>query len=435
MTINRSLCTIGGTLLAALLGFTAFGAAQTLNTLHAFTGYRRDGATPYQGAVVIGGVVYGTTLNGGSRNQGTVFSLTPPASPGGHWTEAVYSFPGGRGGAHPYGGLVVGRGGVLYGTAGYGGTSNLGMVFSLRPPSSPGGVWTEKMVYSFGGGSDGAYPRAGVVIGRGAILYGTTASGGASTTACGTGPPGGCGTVFSLTPPASPGGVWTETVLYSFTNLNGDGAAPTSGVVIGSGGVLYGTTFTGGTSNGGMVYSLTPPASPGGMWTEKLLYDFTSGSDGYQPSGVIIGSGGVLYGTTATSGPGGGNGSVFSLTPPTSTDEPWTQTVLYNFPNSTLGSFPDAGVVIGSNGVLFGTAQYGGTSGSGTVFSLTPPVSPGGTWTATLLHDFTGGGDGAQPIAGIVIDNSGVLYSTTSYGGIMNALCSMGCGTVFSLTP
>jgi uncharacterized repeat protein (TIGR03803 family) len=214
MTIPPRALTIGPTLLAALVSFTANGAAQTLHTLHAFSAYPRDGATPYQGAVVIGagGVVYGTTLDGGSRNQGTVFSLTPPASPGGAWTEAVYSFPGGRGGAHPYGGLVIGRRGVLYGTAGYGGISNLGMVFSLRPPSSPGGAWTEKMLYSFAGGNDGAYPRAGVVIGSGTVLYGTTASGGIATTACGIGPPGGCGTIFSLTPPASPGGAWTEAV-------------------------------------------------------------------------------------------------------------------------------------------------------------------------------------------------------------------------------
>jgi len=126
------------------------------------------------------------------------------------------------------------------------------------------------------------------------------------------------GTVFSLTPPSSTGGSWTEAVLYRFAGSPSDGSNPFSGVVIGSGGVLYGTTRLGGSLDNGTVFSLTPPVSPGGSWTESVLYNFTGASDGNGPEGVVIGSGGVLYGTTS----GGGNpicdfgcGTVFSLTP------------------------------------------------------------------------------------------------------------------------
>jgi uncharacterized repeat protein (TIGR03803 family) len=367
MTTRRPVLKTAGSILTALLIFTGDTAAQTFKTIHAFRGYLDDGSYPYYGGVTVGsgGVLYGTTLLGGSANQGTVFSLTPPASPGGPWTEAVYSFPGGGHGAHPYGGLAIGKSGVLYGVTGRGGASTTacgttsppngcGTVFSLTPPTSPGGAWTEKVLYSFSGGSDGAFPVAGLTIGAGGVLYGTTTNGGASTTVCGVGPPSGCGTVFSLTPPSLPGGAWTQSVLYSFTD-SPDGASPVANVVIGSGGVLYGTTPSGGPLNQGIVFSLTPPASPGGSWTETVLYNFTGGDDGSSPSGVVIGTGEVLYGTTPTCNCG--NGTVFSLTPPISPGGAWTEATLYNFPNATVGSFPEGGVVIGIGGVLYGTAQ------------------------------------------------------------------------------
>jgi len=207
-------------------------------------------------------VLYGTTVNGGSSAFGTVFSLTPPAAPGGAWTEAVlHNFAGPPSDGYALqAGLVIGKGGVLYGTTWEGGTvpclDICGTVFSLTPPAAPGGAWTEAVLYSFTGGSDGDAP-GGVVIGNGGVLYGTTQFGGASNV----------GTVFSLTPPAAPGGAWTEAVLHSFTGSPNDGADP-EGVVIDVSGVLYGTTQSGGSSAFGTVFSLTPPAAPGGMWTE-----------------------------------------------------------------------------------------------------------------------------------------------------------------------
>ena len=377
-----------------------------------------------------GGVLYGTA--------GVVFSLTRPASPGGAWTEAVLYDGFTDCGEFCSTGVVIGSGGVLYGATASGGTIFGGTVFSLTPPASPGGAWTEAVLYSFTGGSDGFGPN-GVVVSKSGALYGTT-SGGGTGTAC----YGGCGTVFSLTPPPSPGGLWSKVVLHNFDGSGGQ--SPSAPVVIGSGGVLYGTTSYGGTgscpgvSGGcGTVFSLRPPASPGGPWTERVLHSFTNAGDGYQPiAGVVIGSGGVLYGTTARGGTIFG-GTVFSLTPPASPGGPWTEAVVHSFTGSPDGRYPSAPVVIGSGGVLYGTTQLGGSSTCpvyecGTVFSLTPPTSPGSEWTEAVLYSFTGGKTGGQPLAGVVITKSGVLYGTTEYGG--NAYyCMEGCGTVFALKP
>ena len=440
-TISTSATTAGGsykvivygslTGLAAVFTPVTLGVTpkQGLTTLYSFAG-SPDGVNP-SAAVVLGsgGVLYGTTTYGGTANAGTVFSLTPPASASGVWTETVlYRFTGSPDGARPYAAAVLGSGGVLYGTTSIGGTANLGTVFSLTPPATPGGVWTESVLHSFTGGGDGEGP-ADLVIGGAGVLYGTTEDGG---TANG-------GTVFELKP--ATGGSWTERILHSFPGTAGPNA-----VVIGAGGVLYGTTQQGGTSGSGTVFTLTPPASPGGVWTETVLYSFQSSGDGANPSaGVVIGSGGVLYGTTSN---GGINfcsalvcGTVFSLTPPASPGGAWTESVLHSFTGFTGGGDggnPHADLVIGGAGVLYGTTLGDGEVDNGTVFSLTPPASPGGVWTETVLHDFTGGSDGGHPYAGLVIGTSGLLYGTTNDGG--NTTCSggsgdPGCGTVFSWQP
>ena len=426
------------TIVAVVGTSVPFGFAQdasSFRTLYTFTG-QPDGGDPLASLVIgSGGVLYGTTNSGGTSNLGTVFSLTPPASPGAAWTETVLHDFTGSDGANPQAGVVIGKNGVLYGTTSSGGASNAGMVFSLTPPASPGGVGPRRRSNNFTGiGGDGANPKAGVVIGSGAVLYGTTYNGGAL----------GLGTAFELTRPAIAGGAWTETVLHNFSG-GSDGAVPSAGLVS-SGGVLYGTTHDGGTGTCtigpqgtnlgcGTVYSLTPPSSPGGVWTEQVLHSFTGGragsSDGENPNAVVIGNGGVLYGTTEFGGTGGcgggreggfaGCGTVFELVPPASPGGVWTETVLYNFTGSNGdGANPVAPVVIGSGGVL-----YGGTSTLGKVFSLTPPAIAGGAWTETVLHSFKA----ASPQAGLVMSKNGVLYGTTSSGGASNA------GTVFALKP
>jgi uncharacterized protein (TIGR03437 family) len=399
-----------------------------------------------------GGVLYGSSEYGGSgpctelgSGCGTIFSLTPPLSPGGAWTEAVlYSFTGAGDGGQPSS-VVIGSGGVLYGTTQFGGTgacssaptAGCGTVFSLTPPASPGGVWTERVIYSFMSGKDGSVPTSGVTIGSGGALYGTTQWGGSGPCSGAVGFPG-CGTVFSLTPPVSSGGAWTEAVLYNFPSFFGYSPP---GVAIGSGGILYGTTATGGTGSAcscGAVFSLTPPtggiSGPGAPWTEATLYSFAGGSDGNNPAGVVIGSGGVLYGASG----GGGvssSGTVFALAPPGLPGGAWIKSVLYAFTTGLgdNGYYPSPGLTIGSGGVIYGTTSSGGASDVGTVFSLTPP--PGeplgaGAWTESVIYNFTSGTPGVlQTFSGLAIGQGGAIYGATAYGG------PAASGTVYALNP
>ncbi len=366
-----------------------------------------------------GGVLYGTTF-GGVSCCGTVFSLSPPSSPGGSWNlTTLYSFTGGEDGSLPSGPVAIGDAGVLYGATLQGG-NDFGTVFSLMPPTSPGGAWTEKVLYSFGRPNDGA-PSSGVTIGPNNVLYGTTVA-----------------SVYSLMPPSSSGGAWTFELLHAFKYL------PYSGVVIGQNGALYGTTGYGGSTDHGMVYVLQPPSSPGGSWTEGEVYSFMGGSDGADPvAGVVIGPGGVLYGTTYQGGNyscsyANGCGTVFRLVPPASPGGAWTETILHTFTGGNDGANPQAGVTIGQDGVLFGTTEGGGANGGGTVFALIPPSSAGEPWTETVLYSFSTNvpGMGWFPEAGVAIGSGGTLYGTTVFDGSTTSYycAEYGCGTVFSLT-
>jgi hypothetical protein len=234
-----------------------------------------------------------------------VFSLTPPTVQGRQWTYSLlYSFPGGGVAAAPYGGLAIGAGGVLYGTAA------VGIVFSLTPPTSQGGQWTYSLLYSATDPEGPIYVGSGVTIGAGGVIYGTMPSGSPASTN---------GLVFSLSPPAAQGGAWTYAELYSFP-LNGSGGEqPESPLVIGAGGVLYGATQYGGDTEGGLqqgfgaVFSLTPPTSQGGAWAETVLYSFMEGGS-TGPCCVILGGKGTLYGI-AEGGPYPSAGSVWEIRP------------------------------------------------------------------------------------------------------------------------
>jgi uncharacterized protein YceK len=223
---------------------------------------------------------------------------------------------------------------------------------------------------------------------------------------------------------------------------------------------LYGTnTYSGNfacVDGCGAVYEMTPPVILGGGWAITPVYDFVgTPNDGQYPSAPLtVGAAGVLYGTTPYGGPGAcsadggvdaGCGTVFQLTPPMVPGLPWTETVIYSFTGTNGdGADPTGSVVLGENGVLYGTTQRGGSvafdsvcpatyyvlAGCGTVFQLTPPAAPGGAWTETVLHSFTGqDGDGAIPMAGLVLSTKGVLYGMTSAGG------SIGDRTVFAIKP
>jgi len=309
--------------------------------------------------------------------------------------------------------------------------------------------WHENVLYSFQGGSDGAFPAGGVVFDSQGNLYGATEDGGSPS--CGG--PGQCGTVFELSPPAEKGEEWTESVLYVFKGrANNDGETPGGGIVIDAVGNLYGTTEYGGTgpctllgaNDGcGTVYELSPPAKQGDPWTETVLYNFQGGKDGYVPSGdLTLDDQGNLYGVTLFGGGEGTNcgddlypncGTVWRLNPPKTKDGAWREKVLHRFAGGKDGAWPNGGLVLDSC-ALYGTTYYGGQdkgecyggTGCGTVFKLNAPMEKDGEWRDNTLFRFHGN-DGATPAAGVVFGKRGLLYGTAFAGG------DSGNGVVFSL--
>jgi hypothetical protein len=369
----------------------------SLKTIHTFLGSPSDGTNPGN-LLANGGSIYGTTSFGGAEKDGAVYSLTPPTSQGGPWTEKIlYNFPGGGKGSTPSLALAADANGVLYGIARSGNGGNL--AYSLTPPTTAGGEWAYSTLCVFAGGVEGTYPGPQLTVWNG-VVYGAMGAGG----------PTDQGVVFTLTPPPTPGAPWTETVIYD-AGTNAGGLVPGPGL-------LYGT-------NGGQVFSLTPPSSSGGAWTEDVLYTFTGGSDGGTIfGGLALGSNGALYGSAADGG-AYGMGTVFSLTPPQSAGGPWTESTIYNFPGGSGGAYPATTVAL-AGGVLYGTAE--GPS-SGVVFSLTPPASPGGGWTYALLHDITETSGDEDPGYGVIVSKQGVVYGTTPMQ------IGLGAGTVFALVP
>jgi len=405
---------------------TGNGSAQTASgtytTLYSFD--TRTGAAEPLTNVTVGsnGELYGIT----NFSYGTAFELTPPKAPGGAWAfKVIYGFGPGYplgNGSNPEAGMVLDSSGTLYGTVSSVDAPNgYGAVFQLTPPTS-GKLWTYAELAGFLKGrykDNGATPWGGVVFGSNGALYGTATVGGVS----------GRGVVFELSAPAAGSTGWTETVLYSFTGQNGDGANPYTGVVAAQDGTIFGTTTNGGTANHGTAFQLTPPGMPDAPWTQAILHSFTGrDGDGALPSGLSMGKNGMLYGTSF----GGGDygyGTVFELIPP-QPGGAWKARALYSFTGQNGdGSGPYSGVTIGPSGALFGTTSGGGAANVGTIFELTPPSVAGGAWSESILHSFTGlNGDGAYPEAGLVFGSAGVLYGTTYGGG------DLGAGTVFRFT-
>jgi uncharacterized repeat protein (TIGR03803 family) len=279
------------------------GGGWTETILYRFSG-GSDGIYP-NGSLVFdaAGDLFGTTNQGGAYGYGTVFELSPQH--GGGWTEKVlYSFGYGPDGQNPAAGLVMDRAGNLYGTTALGGIYyncyqgvSCGTVFELSP--QPGGNWTETVLHSFGNGTDGQYPLAGLIVDSSGNLFGTTESGGPYNN-CPYGFSPSCGTVFELSP--TPGGGWTEAVIHSFGNGT-DGQVPEAGLTFDTAGNLYGTTQYGGTYlYGGTVFELSP--NDAGGWTEAVLHSFGNAPDGMFPyyGGVVLDAAGNVYGTTASGG-------------------------------------------------------------------------------------------------------------------------------------
>jgi hypothetical protein len=203
-----------------------------------------------------------------------------------------------------------------------------------------------------------------------------------------------------------------------------------------SAGNLYGTTWLGGPQGAGVAFELSPPAVKGGAWTYAQLYAFGGAGLSSPEARLVLDKAGNLYGTTASGGTGGcagGCGGIFKLAHPAQQGGTWTETVLFNFSGSFgTGGGTSGGLTMDSHGALYGTTYSGSGGPSGTVFRLTPTKS--GHWTHTVLYAFAGFADGAFPQSEVVFDKNGNLYGMTNYGGSGRPNCfGSPCGTVFEL--
>jgi uncharacterized repeat protein (TIGR03803 family) len=331
-------------------GASSNGVVFKINTsgvetvLHNFKG-GSDGANPQGGLVTDkSGNLYGTTTAGGASGAGTVFVVTATGN-----EKVLYSFTGVPDGLDPQAGLAWDASGNLYGTTIEGGANGNGTVFKLSPPKQKGAAWTEQVIYSFGTGTDGATPVAGVTFDAAGNLYGITSAGGAF----------GYGTVFELTPSKSR---WTENILHEFQDGD-DGAVPYAGLIFKAGN-FYGAATEGGTGGGGTIFELTP-ANPG--WTFNVLYSMP----GWGISGafrhLIMDSSGNLYGTTHCDGTYS-SGTVYELTPASGS---WTYTSLYVFTGGSDGLYSFSNLVL-KDGSVYGTTADGGANGMGVVFKIVP---------------------------------------------------------------
>ena len=333
------------------------GSTYDFVVLYTFT----DGGLSASGPVALDaqGNLYGTTSTGGDNFKGSVFELSPVH---GSWKLTVlYSFTAGEDGGYPSGGVVVGKTGILYGTASQGGLLSdcsgvgCGVVFELSPQA--GGTWTETVLHSFAQ-TEGALP-SGLILPANGILYGAANLGGTGTYCQGS-PANGCGTVFELVPSA---GGWKEITLHSF-DVN-DGAFPQG--VTAYHGSLFGATNSGGTQGAGTIFELTPTKS--GV-IESVIHNFALGRDVTQPMGtVVFDKEGNLYGSASKGGDSAcfqGCGGIFELIPSNGT---WTEKLLHEFTDGSDGAVPDSTPTLTGAGI-FGIASEGGTNGYGVVFEL-----------------------------------------------------------------
>lgn len=381
--------------------------AQTETVLYSFTG-ATDGGFPVEGLIRDAeGNLYGTTPAGGlldkgcgSGGCGTVFEITPTGA-----ETVLYAFTGKNGdGKAPFSRLMLDWNDNLYGTTLYGGDAGKGIVFEIIS----GGA--ETVLYSFAGGTDGAFPGSGLIRDSKGNLWGTTSGGGHYH-----------GTVFEL----SPAGV--EKVVFSFPGQ--EGTLPGGALTLESGN-FYGTSSLGGGGSGcappgcGLIFEVTPDGEG------RTIYTFTGGADGARPTGSLVRDArGNLYGTAAWGGTLNsscpqGCGTVYQLSP--GTGSTWDLAVLHSFAGEGDGYHPVASLARDAKGNLYGITSGDNCSSlacSGTVFAIMANGSE------TVLHNFTGGADGLHPYGDLVRDKQGNLYGTTERGGAFDS------GTVYEVTP
>lgn len=378
------------------------------------------------------GNYYGATGQGGAKDMGTIYRMR---FQGGHWHYTrLYSLCADKdctGGAHGQSPLIIDADGNLYGvTAAGGNDSQWGTIFELSPGA--GDKWTYKVLHTFcakADCADGGQPvmaglsyqgqASGLAYDGTSPLYGATTAGGTQN----------AGTVYSLTPNAAKT-KWTKKVLHNFCALNAcaDGAGPYSGPMIDGMGHLFGVTTTGGAYTKGVLYELSPA---GAKWKHVVLHSFCADqtltcADGSQLlSPPIMDGQGFLYGTTFVGGVYGA-GTVWKLVPNGTHSK---LTVLHSFcreDGCPDGSVPWSSLMFDADNHLIGTTLQGGAMNKGAIFKLAGAKHD----MFTRLFSFgTPEAQGASPVGGLMMDQTGALYGTTTAGGANDG------GVFYRLTP
>jgi uncharacterized repeat protein (TIGR03803 family) len=407
----------GTVVLGVVLAASGARAAAREKILYSF-GSGGDAQYPMAALTFDGrGNLFGTSSGGGAFGNGAIFELSPNH---GGWTEKVlYSFTGNEDGYAPQGGLIRDKKGNFYGTASGGGdlscdTVGCGVVFELSPAHK--GPWKYIVLHQFvGGNNDGDLPTGKLAFDTKGNLYGETIHGGEFD--------GGVVFEVKLTQDG-----WQESAIYIFGVTGG---APIGGLVFDKAGNVYGAAELDGL---GTVFELSP--NNNGTWMETDLHDFNGSDGENPAAGLAIDAAGNLYGTTMLGGGPYcfgqyGCGNAFEVSP--DGHGGWTENTLHTFTGgSSDGQSPQGVLLLGPSGKLYGTtAEGGGTGcnfgfGCGSVFRLEPTANG---WKETVLHRFRGPRDGKQPLAGLIRDSKNRLYGTTDFGG------AHGVGSVFEIIP
>jgi uncharacterized repeat protein (TIGR03803 family) len=359
--------------------------AQTFTVLHEFQGAPNDGSRPHAGLVQdAAGNLYGTTFTGGSSDEGSVFKFDTT----GH-NHVLFNFNLANG-SNPESTLILDKAGNLYGTAIEGGGS--GVLFRVNQ----NGEEEALHVFDAGQGADAALPSGGVIMDEAGNLYGATVFGNP-----------GAGTLYRLDPAGN------FTVLHEFKSAS-EGSNPQGPLVRDAAGNLYGSTLEGGAHNQGTIFRLSANG------TLTVLHTFTGGIDGSGPQGgLLLDQSGNLIGS-AIGGGVFGKGLIFAVT------KSGAFRRIYAFRGGRDGANPNGALIQDPAGTIYGTTQSGpGRNVLGTAFELSRANG------LTVLHNFTGGNDGAVPLDGLIRDNAGNLYGTT----VKNFLINQQDGTIFRIKP
>ncbi len=317
------------------------GPTGVFSTLYAFRG-GADGSSP-QSALIqdATGLLYGTTAGGGAYGGGTVFRIASTTK------TTLHSFGSGSDGSVPLGGLAFDSAGDLYGTTSAGGANGNGTVFTL---TRHGLLYSASVLYSFGSGTDGAVPYAGVTLDSAGDVLGTTSAGGT----------GGYGTIFELNKQQS----WAESIVYNFQNQD-DGGVPYAGLIADGHGNFYGAATEGGSQGGGSIFELTPAGSG---WNFTAIQSLAGWGISGTFRNLLLSSSGNLYATTHCDGEYDA-GTVYELVP--GVGGTWTYTQLYTFTGGTDGLYSFSNLVTFGNR-FYGTTNQGGAYGYGDVFAVFP---------------------------------------------------------------